>query len=149
MYAKRPQSKNYGLIFCPNLNHLELLFSLFFFTSSTIWVPVTIFHSLHLSKSISYLKITPWFSIPLANQKSQRSFSSLRLFFPAEGFPSIYTAVLRTLINGGKRKKYCLQYFYSHSSFPNVRYIPNRSKYYILFFGVSANPSNYRTFSNF
>ena len=21
MYAKRPQSKNYGLIFCPNANH--------------------------------------------------------------------------------------------------------------------------------
>ena len=46
----------------------------------------------------------------LANQKSQRSYSSRRLFFPAEGFPSIYPAVLRTLINGGKRKKYFSQY---------------------------------------
>ena len=143
---------------------MELLFSLFFFTSSTIWVPVAVFHSLRFSKSISYLKITPWFSSPLANQKSQRSYSSRRLFFPAEGFPSIYTAVLRTLINGGKRKKYCSQYplenspefsrlvfrtqlrfvskmtdafalvthrywDYSHSSFPNVQYIPNHSKY--------------------
>ena len=90
---------------------MELLFNLFFFASSTIWVPVAVFHSLRLSKSISYLKIAPWFSSPLANQKSQRSYSSRRLFFPEEGFPSIYTAVLHTLINGGKRKKYCSQYF--------------------------------------
>ncbi len=40
------------------------------------------------------------FQSHLVNQKSQRSFPSRRLFFPAEGFPSIYAAVLRTLING-------------------------------------------------
>ena len=39
--------------------------------------------------------------------------------------------------------------YYSHSSFPNVRYIPNHSKYYILIFFISANPPNYRTFSSF
>ena len=38
---------------------------------------------------------------------------------------------------------------YSHSSFPNVRYIPNHSEYYILFFRVSLNLPNYRMFSNF
>ena len=38
---------------------------------------------------------------------------------------------------------------YSHSSFPNVRYIPNNSKYWNLFIRISLNPSNYRTFSIF
>ncbi len=33
--------------------------------------------------------------------------------------------------------------------FPNVRYISNHSKYYILFFLVSLNPPSYRTFSDF
>ena len=114
---------------------MELLFSLFFFTSSTIWVPVAVFHSLRLSKSISHLKITPWFSIPLANQKSQHSYSSRRLFFPAEGFPSIYTAVLRTLINSGKRKKYCSQYFFIPILLFQMYYISQtiqNTKFYFL-----------------
>ncbi len=38
---------------------------------------------------------------------------------------------------------------YSHSSFSNVQYTPNHSKYCILFFLVSINPPNYRTFSDF
>lgn len=39
----RPQLKNYGLFFSPNVNHLERLFSLFSFTSGTTWVPVAFF----------------------------------------------------------------------------------------------------------
>ena len=38
---------------------------------------------------------------------------------------------------------------YYHSSFSNIQYIPNHSKYWILFFIVSLNPPNYKTFSNF
>ena len=44
MYAsKKTVALNYGLIFCPNLNHLEELFNLFFFTNVPILVPVTVF----------------------------------------------------------------------------------------------------------
>ena len=57
---KKTAAFNHGLIFCPNVNHLEELFNLFFFIFSTIWVPVAIFHSLyslylsHFRKFCSY-----------------------------------------------------------------------------------------------
>ncbi|WP_219338059.1 hypothetical protein, partial [Streptococcus pneumoniae] len=46
IYIKRPQFENYGLIFCPNVNHLELLFNLFFLVNVPVLIPVTVFNPL-------------------------------------------------------------------------------------------------------
>ena len=46
--TKRPQPKDYGLIFCPNVNHLKLLFNLFFLTNVPILIPVTVFNLMQL-----------------------------------------------------------------------------------------------------
>lgn len=46
IYIKRPQFENYGLIFCPNVNHLELLFNLFFLANVPVLIPVTVFNPL-------------------------------------------------------------------------------------------------------
>lgn len=46
IYIKRPQLENYGLIFCPNVNHLELLFNLFFLVNVPVLIPVTVFNPL-------------------------------------------------------------------------------------------------------
>ncbi|HGK3242306.1 TPA: hypothetical protein ACJ1QE_001480, partial [Streptococcus pneumoniae] len=46
IYIKRPQLENYGLIFCPNVNHLELLFNLFFLANVPVLIPVTVFNPL-------------------------------------------------------------------------------------------------------
>ncbi|HGQ0144207.1 hypothetical protein ACTQO9_07865, partial [Streptococcus pneumoniae] len=40
------EPENYGLIFCPNVNHLELLFNLFFLANVPVLIPVTVFNPL-------------------------------------------------------------------------------------------------------
>ena len=116
---KKTAALNYGLIFCPNVNNLEELFNLFFFANVPILIPVTVFHTTILSR-------------PLTS----------RLVFRTQlRFVSKMTDANASVTHR------CWDY--SHSSFPNIQYIPNHSKYWILFFLVSLNPPNYRTFSNF
>ena len=43
---KKTVAFDYGLVFCPNINHLELLFNLFYFTNIPILIPVTVFNRL-------------------------------------------------------------------------------------------------------
>ena len=108
--------------FCPNVNHLELLFNLFFLTNVPILIPQ---HCLICRNK--WMDQTPIRSLAAESYNQYVEVVRQRIKFNTPFRPQIY----------------------SHSSFPNVRYVSNHSKYQILYFVVPLNPSNYRTFSDF